>query len=254
VSWAGRARAALLTSVALVGASAGLASTADASFHLMKIRAVFLGPDVANDVSFIELQMTADGQNFTGGHNVTIRDAAGAVTVGMTLTDVPNGQNQRTILIGDTGTAGPPDVLNPGLQGDLSANAGGGAVCFDTVDCFSWGAFTGDAALPSSAGTPDDGLSPSMVNARSITANCPTALDDADDTNNSQADFVGAVGFPVRNNAGTPTESACAPATPLSTPLPLVVPPKAAKKCKKAKKKAKQAAAAAKCKKKKKKK
>ncbi len=229
----------ILVAAAIVGVGFGaVASSASANFHLMKVRAVFLGAEVMDDFSFIELQMTADGQNLTAGHNVTIHNAGGTVTTTIPLVNVPNGQNQRTILIGDTGTTGPPDVIKAGLRNDLAANLAGGAVCFDTVDCFSWGAFVGNVTpLPSSAGTPDDGLSQNMVNARGIGAGCATALDDADDTNNSQADFNPVIGFPLRNNAGVPTEVPCTPPATTSPTPSTPAPAKKAKKCKKAKKK-----------------
>ncbi len=58
---------------------------------------------------------------------------------------------------------------------------------------------------------------------RTISRGCATALDAADDTNNSAADFTVGTGNP-RNNAATPTETPC-PTTTSTTPTK--------KKCKK---------------------
>src|SRR4051794_5872987 len=84
------------------------AASAGASYHLMKIRAVFKGP---TDTSFVELQMTAAGQNFTAGRHLTFYDHAGLLTHTSTaLPDVANGENQRTILIADTLQPTSPDL------------------------------------------------------------------------------------------------------------------------------------------------
>ena len=62
---------AALLGTAIVALAVG-AGSASASFHLMKIRAVFLGPP---GDSFVELQMTADGQNFVNGQKIDIYNA-----------------------------------------------------------------------------------------------------------------------------------------------------------------------------------
>src|SRR5882757_7776420 len=89
----------------LVAATAALtvgASTASASFHLMNIRQVFGGGgNPAND--YIELQMRSTGENFTAGHPVQIYNAIGLLANAHPLINVPNGANQSTILVGDTG-------------------------------------------------------------------------------------------------------------------------------------------------------
>jgi hypothetical protein len=89
-----------------------------------------------------------------------------------------------------------------------------GAVCFDGVDCVSWGGegLSDPAALPDGA-IPRNGPLP-VISAlrRHIVRGCPTLLEAADDTNDSAADFVQLDRDPTPNSAA-PTEVAC-PVTP----------------------------------------
>jgi hypothetical protein len=237
-----RAAAAVVAAMA-VGLFA--AAPAGATYHEMRIRAIFKGP---TDVSFVELQMTQPGQNLTAGRKLTYYDSTATTTHSSPVfTDVAHGDNQRTILIADTAQPTTPDFTWGTLWQNINSDANGGAICYENIDCVAWGPnFTGGALLPSPAGTPLSNLSSSQVAARNITANCPTALDNADDTNDSAADFSFVVGFPVRANSATPTETVCPPA-------PGTV---AKAKCKKKKRKksssSAQAAKKKKCKKKKK--
>src|SRR4051794_6081615 len=237
------------TFAALLGfaAVAGMigAGSASATFHEIKIRSIFRGPSPTG--AFIELQMYASGQTLVGGHQLKVFNSTASSFSGFTLpSNVANGQNQARILLGDTAAPGSPDITLAGLGTSLTNLASGGAVCWDVVDCVSWGNFTGNSLLPSPSGTPiAGGLSNSMVSVRSIAANCPTALDAADDTDNSAADFGTAVGYPLRNNTMAPIETLCQTST--TTP-----PAGTKKKCKKAKKKKSGAySAKKKCKKKK---
>jgi hypothetical protein len=223
---------AALVGTAVVALAVSVAS-ASASYHLMKIRAVFLGPP---GDSFVELQMTADGQNFVNGQKIDIYNATatGLHPTYILNHDVASGQNQRTILIADTAQPTTPDFLTAGLYTDLNTFKTAGALCYSSIDCVSWGSFTGDANLPTPAGTPiAGGLSTTQVISRSIAGGCATALDNADDTNNSSADFSFGVGFPLRSNATAPTETLCP--TPAGTAPP---PASKKKKCKKPKKSA----------------
>jgi hypothetical protein len=224
------------------------ASSASATYHEIKIRAVFEG--VAAHTAFVELQMYADGQNQTLNRHITVWDHTGLqVHSSPAFPNVAQGQNQRTILVGDNAAAGSPDVVDATLRSALVADGMGGAVCYDVLDCVAWGTWAPSdlAKLPSPAGTPIAGLATNFAYARNIVANCPTALDAADDTDNSAADFFATGGFPVRNNSVTPTEVVCPP-----TPTPTSTGTTPTKKCKKAKKK-RSAEVAKKCKKKKKK-
>ena len=51
-------------------------------------------------------------------------------------------------------TPGSPDYVDPVLGDFLSTISAGGAVCWENIDCVSWGSFTGAASLPSPPGTP----------------------------------------------------------------------------------------------------
>jgi len=198
-------RIAAAATVALAGMALA-AATANASFHLVKVREVATNPAGAES-SFIELQMYAGGQNLVASHEITSYTAVGGVLGTSTLpANVPNGDNQRTVLVGDTGAAGSPDYVDPVIGDYLSTIAAGGAVCWETFDCVSWGGFTG--VLPSPPGNPAPAIPAGSSLERLISPNCPTLLEDADDTNNSIVDFAIAPPSP-RNNATTPTETAC---------------------------------------------
>jgi hypothetical protein len=204
------ARIALAAALVIVGAALA-APSASANYHLMKIREVYPGTALAPDRAFVELQMPAAGQNQVSGHEIVVYNSVGAVTATVPMTgNVPNGQSQRTILLGDI------DVTNrdfPANIGTLVAPSGG-AVCFPDAsppDCVAWGSFTGAASLPGAVGTPEPGAIPDGSSiTRSITRGCPTALDAADDTDNSSADLALTTPTP-RNNAATPTETVCQP-------------------------------------------
>jgi hypothetical protein len=210
-----RRRARRAVAIAATGAIASfaLASTASAASDQVQIRAVFLG---ANGTSFIELQATGDAQNLAG-QSVCIYHNTGPFCSSYILPpSLSNVGNQHTILISENTSPAPDVPVTAGvLHTDLSSNPG--AACYSTVDCVSWGAFT-NSNIPSPAGTPLSGLSSSMVAFRGITRGCPTALDAADDTNNSAGDFSFGI-FPPRANATTPTEVLC-PTPPATTTKP----------------------------------
>ena len=198
-------RIAAAVTIALAG-FAGAAPAASASFHLMKIREFFPGTAADPDSAFIELQMYAAGQNLVGGHTIDSFVSPGTLLSTFPIPDnVPNGDNQRTILIGDTNVAA-RDFTYGALGDALQPNAGGAAICFEAIDCVSWGTYSG--ALPSPAGTNALAIPDGAALERSIAPNCATLLDGADDTNNSLADFTVAAPSP-RNNATPPTETAC---------------------------------------------
>lgn len=211
-----RTCAAILGLAAL--ATLGMAGPASATYHEMKIRAFFKGPA---DASFIELQMYEAGQNHTAGKKVNFYDHTGALVHSSPpagMTDVVGGDNQRTILIGDTAAGGSPDFTDPLLYQTFNSDTSG-VVCYENIDCVAYGSGFNPgvlASLPSPVGTPLSGLSTNQVIARGIGRGCPTALDPADDTNDNASDFSFVVGFPLRNNSVMPTETVCPP-TPSST-------------------------------------
>jgi hypothetical protein len=223
-------------------------ASAQGAFHDMRVTEV--KPDAA-DGDFVELQMFSPGQNFISGHWLTVYGVDGGLDGSINfMTNVPNGENQRTVLIGETSAPGNPDFIE-----GLNVNAAGGAACYlDTfplggIDCVSWGTYDGTPAPPSPTATNafPAGIPVGQSIERKISGgSCPTALDASDDTNNSANDVVLQTTPTPRNNSVAPTETPCVqPAAPG---------PKK-KKCKKRKKKRSAAAAKKKkkCKKKKKK-
>ncbi len=210
--------------VATLAAAASLAlvSSASATSHLIKIRQIKGEGGASQDTSYIELQMYAPGQNQVSGHQITIWDQDAFLlgpnpiaTLTLTGPNPPFADNQRTILIGDTAVPGRDFTLD--LSVYLSTLSGGpdpkpylaGAACYDTVDCVSWGTFTGANNLPDQT-TPNGSVLPATYSLqRSIAPNCPTLLEAADDTNNAQADFVPGP-FEGRPNSVAPTEVPCA--------------------------------------------
>ena len=234
-----------------------LASSAGATYHENYIREVHEG--VASNGDYVELQAYASGQNLVAGKHIVTYDAGGNVLTDYTIpTNVANGANQATILIANAATVGgvTPDFVagNGGTgAGNLNVDNTGGTVCYTdssitvALDCVAFdhagdlNPFAVASFNPPQFGAPFllpganlDGKS--LI--RTISRGCATSLDTADDTN-SAADFTLGAGNP-RNNASTPTETACPPAQ--ST----------ANKCKKKKKKrSAEAAKKKKCKKKK---
>ena len=194
--------------IATAGLALGLASPASAAFHLMSISEVATNPAGPNS-SYIELQMYASGQEFVNGHKVVFYTATGTLLASFELNaNVPNGNSQRTILIGDTATAGSPDFTYDQLGDAVGTFGPGGAACWDTIDCVSWGNFSGAGALPSSPGMPAPAIPDGSALIRSTARGCATLLEAGDDQNDSATDF--ALGTPSpRNNSVAPTEQPC---------------------------------------------
>ncbi len=148
------------------------------------------------------------GQNLVGGHTVTLYTATGTLLASFALSgNAANGENQRTILIGDTATPG-ADLVYPMLSDAVQTYGPGGAACFENIDCVSWGAFTGAATLPGPTGTPAPAIPTGSSLTRSIAPGCATLLEATDDTEESVADFALRTPTP-RSNSTTPTEIAC---------------------------------------------
>ena len=212
-------RLAVVASLALVAAFA-LSSTASATYHLNFIRQIH--PDnshfsMGNDLGgeWVELQMYADGENLVAGKVIRTFNSTDQLNSQYVITgpNPPNGQNQRTILISSlfmpAGVSA--DFVAP--VNDLQMTGQDGAVCYTEnnppnytpIDCVAYGNYMG--SLPG-VGTPAAATPFGSTLERSIAKGCPTALDTADDTNNSSADFAISAN-PPRNNAATPTETLC---------------------------------------------
>jgi hypothetical protein len=222
---------------------AGVASSARASFHEMKVREVSAGTG-PSDSSYAEVQMYAPGQEFLHlGAQVVVCNAtcSGPATFG-SFADVANGASQSTVVFGDGGLPSPSKDFTVNLN--LDVVAAGGALCYLSEtgfsDCVSWGNFSGNSTLMANygtaAGTPAAALSSGMALRRSIAAGCPTALEPNDDTDNSSADFAVTTPNP-RPNSVAPTEVTCAPPIITGYPTQPTTPGTSKKKkCKKRKK------------------
>jgi hypothetical protein len=218
-----------------------VASSASATFHLMKVREVSPGTN-GLDNSYIEVQMYAPFQSFlSNGAKLAVCNST-CLTGPKEFTgfaNVPNGDSQDTVLFGDSGVPSADFPVNLNLD-QLEA---GGAVCYVSepgfTDCVSWGNFSENSTLTtaydSSAnpGTPAPALTSGMALRRSSSAGCPTALEASDDTNNSAADFSVTSPNP-RSNSVVPTEMPCGSTAPGGSPG--AAPPATAKKKKKCKK------------------
>jgi hypothetical protein len=236
----------LVVALGLVGLGfGGFASTASATFHLIKVRELFPGTVAQPDSDYVELQAYSAFQNqvYAGRLQVYNPDGSLASSFMPPPPPLPRTDNQMTVLIADSGFGSVfPGVTSDFTDSTLNLSAGGGAVCWPItelpIDCVSWGAFTGNSSLPSSAGSPFQGTGASgaigdgKAIIRSIGAGCPTFLEDGDDSNNSAADFSEATPNPRANSAAI-TEVACA----LSPPAQVVAAPhKKKRKCRKHKK------------------
>jgi hypothetical protein len=206
----------LASAAILAGALIGAAGAA-ATFHEMSIRQIYIGEGANTDDEFVQLQMWASNQNQVGGHSLTFYDKDGNLKTGTGVTvtfpsDVPNGENNRSILI-----ATPKAFTHFGVTSDVTITdldrmeAAGGAVCWVNVDCVSYGAFNNTTLtpLPSPTGTPASlpGANASLT--RTIAPSCPTFLEAGDDSNDSATDFSSTSPPAPRNNASAILETPC---------------------------------------------
>jgi hypothetical protein len=201
-------RAGILIATISVLLLQGMPAPAGATFHEMWIREIYAGSLLQPESQYVELQMWSPGQNFVQGHVLKTYDASGGVTSTNTFTaDVPNGANQSTILLATPAAEAEFGVgADTGLGSGKSLDPAGGAVCWEALDCVSWGSFSGP--LPSPAGSPAAAMPSGMALRRTIAPLCPTALDGGDDHNNSAADFSAVFPAP-RPNSVAPSERLC---------------------------------------------
>jgi hypothetical protein len=221
----------------------GVASNASASYHLMKVREVSPGNGSPN-TSYVEIQMYAPGQEFLslGAKFVVCNSTCSILPAEFTgFSDVPQGANQSTVVVGDSAATSKDFTRDLNLESMMA----GGAACYVSEsgfsDCVSWGNFSANSALttnygPSAdPGTPAPALTSGMALRRSISAGCPTALESSDDTNNSAADFAVTTPNP-RPNSVAPTDMPCGSSAPPTGNPTQPGGPGAAKKKKKCKK------------------
>lgn len=207
-----RARS-LLVVICLIGLSLGFGTPARAVNHFMKVREVFAGSTVDANADFVELQMySAFPQNQVGTKKLKLYNAAGAFRECTIPQNVANGSNQATILFATTQAQaptafGPADFTIPAFL-----EHGGGAVCYENIDCVSWGSFPGGASDQNGGpGTPFAGGIPIGQSIdRKVGPN--GTLEDADDTNNSANDFEAEAPSPTRNGPSNLGTANCTPA------------------------------------------
>ncbi|HET6570924.1 MAG TPA: hypothetical protein VFG58_05490 [Solirubrobacterales bacterium] len=209
-----RRRPAILAAALAAAALAIAPAAASATFHLMSVREVYPGSGASPEAEYVELQMYATGQNLVAGHSIDFLDAAGTqVGTASFGADAPNGANQSTLV-----AATPAAESQFGVAADAGMPAGlldptGGAVCWESLDCVSWGGFHGSALSPT--GSPADplGIPDGMALRRTIAPGCPTLLEATDDRDDSAADFSDAFPAP-RPNSVAPSERACSSQSP----------------------------------------
>lgn len=187
------------------------AQPALATFHEMMVREVYPGSTAHPNSAYVELQMWSPRQNLVGGHQISVYDKSGSpVGTAAFAHDVTGAANQSTLVaatpeaeaeFGFTADAG----LMPGLL-----DPAGGAACWESLDCASWGSFSG-SKIPSPTGSPasPDGIPDGMALRRTIEPGCATLLEPGDDRDNSAADFAAVFPSP-RPNSVSPSEQACA--------------------------------------------
>jgi len=192
------------------------APAASATFHLMQIREIYPGTLASPNSEYVELQMWAAGQNHVGGHVLHTYDAAGVETSRDTFAQDLSGEaNQSTMVL-----ATPEAEAQLGFRADAAIvpltplpagalNPAGGAVCWEEIDCVSWGSFAGPVhSTPTGSPAAPGGIPDGMALRRTIAAGCPTLLEPTDDTDNSAADFLPVFPGP-RPNSVAPSEHPC---------------------------------------------
>lgn len=187
---------------------ASVATPALATFHEMSIREIYAGSTPFPNSEYVELQMWQSGQNFVGGHVlVTYNASGGLVKENFLPSDVSGDANQSTILIA---TAEAATQFSTAIDETLSPvgqiDPAGGAICWEEIDCVSWGSFSG--SLPGT-GTPAAAIPDGMALRRTISPGCATLLEPTDDRDNSAADLSVVTPAP-RSNSVAPSERACA--------------------------------------------
>lgn len=188
-----------------------VSAKASASFHVMKVVEVFAGSAAAPNASYVQLQMYSGGQTQVSGHMLHVYDATGVEITAAKVTfsaNVANGADQANILIG-TSSVSAAFGVTPDFTLPQNLDKNGGAVCFEGIDCFTWGNFTGTTADSTSA--PFAALTANKAARRSIAGGVSaTLLEAVDDTGNVTADFA-AVDPAPKNNNGAQSDGGTTP-------------------------------------------
>lgn len=204
-----RAGPAILACAAALAASLAAAPPAAATFHLIKIREVYPGSAANPEAEYVELQMYASGQELVAGHALDFFNAAGAQVAAATFgADVASGANQSTLVAASPAAESQFGIgADTGMPGD-SLDPGGGAVCWESLDCVAWGSFHGSPLSPTGSPADPAGIPDGTALRRTIAPGCPTLLEAGDDSDNSAADFADVFPSP-RPNSVAPSEHPC---------------------------------------------
>lgn len=204
------ARRTLTLIVALVGLSLA-APAAEASFHLVLVREVYPGSAANPGSEYVELQMYSGGQEFIAGHEVETYGPTGTLLATSAFAaDVANGASQSTVVMATAAAEVEFGIdADAGFAPASQLDPAGGAICWENLDCVSWGTFKG--SLPSPVGAPaaPAGIPDGSALQRTVQPGCPTRLEPSDDRNDSALDF-GPVAPAPRPNSVPPIEQACA--------------------------------------------
>jgi hypothetical protein len=190
-----RMPALLVVASLTAGGLATASAKARADFHFMQVQEVSAGTTTQPNADFIELQMTARGQGNVSGHKLLLYDAAGTRLDCTLPADVGSESLGDPILLGTAEfqalVSPDPDFTVPPLL-----HSDGGAVCWENIDCVSWGSFSGSTTSP--AGTPKaGGIPPDM------------SIDRTVETDNSDADFTTGPHTPDPNGTTTLGATTC---------------------------------------------
>jgi hypothetical protein len=186
------------------------AQPATATFHEVMIREVYPGSAAHPNSGYVELQMWSPGQNLVAGHPITVYDKSGSSVGSAAFShDVARDANQSTLVV-----ATPEAEAELGFGADAAMAASlldpaGGAICWESLDCVSWGSFSGPTPSPTGPPASPGGIPDGMALRRTIEPGCASLLEPGDDRDNSAGDFAAVFPGPRPNSAG-PSEHACA--------------------------------------------
>ena len=192
------------------------AKAAHATFHVVMIDEVHTGSVAQPQSSYVELEMYAPEQNFVGDHAVIIYAANGDLVGEFAFpADLPGlGVTQQTMLVGDDGVEAAFGVKPDLISSTFNLAATGGAACWSGIDCMSWGNFKGNAPSPSGFPADPTGIPDGSALTRPISGgSCSNLLDEQDDTNSSDEDFIDAAPSP-QSYATVPAAPSCAATLP----------------------------------------
>jgi|GEM_PF-472440 len=179
------------------------------TFHLVKVREVYPGSAANPTSEYVELQAYASGQNLVAGHTISLFGPGGSKTGSAEFTsDPPAGGNQVTFLAASAAAESQFGVLADASLPGGSLDPAGGAVCWEALDCVSWGSFKGSPFSPTGSPADSLGVPDGMALRRTIAPGCATLLEASDDRDDSATDFRDVFPAP-RPNSTPPTEKAC---------------------------------------------